>query len=79
MSLVCPRCGSEKMMPNLPLGDSENGLVRVRVEGKRRSVGLDPVRASGPVMVDVCSECGHLEFKVQNPQDLYLAFRRIGN
>jgi hypothetical protein len=69
----CPKCGSRKKIPNLPVrcksldGEGNPSLYIDAVPGAAISEKHpDPL-----LLADVCGDCGNIELKVQNPQDLY--------
>jgi hypothetical protein len=74
---TCPRCGSKKVIPDLPLsvevytgGGPGGGAADVRVQGNPQAwVFKDTV--CGGLTVKVCGECGHAELHVRNFRALY--------
>jgi hypothetical protein len=66
-------------MTGLELDDSQAGTVILRLNGKRRESWKDPVLASSRVMARVCGACGYTELVAANPDELYQAYRKIGN
>ena len=77
MNEVCPRCGSDRIMPDLPVcldvwthagPGSGNAII---------SIGADPLawtnkgEVRGALLVTVCGECGHAQMQVSNFRKLY--------
>lgn len=73
---TCPRCGSNKIVPNVPLVDpyGEVGQMsadaEVKVHGAPRAWVFKDT-ASGKLTVRICGECGHAELHVSNFRELY--------
>jgi len=81
MSTTCPRCGSEKIIPGVPLPDHYDQMgqwsnqAEVDVEGAPRAwVFKDS--ASGQLSLDICGACGHADLRVSNFRDLYEKYAR---
>ncbi len=77
----CPQCGSEKIIPDVPLLDhygSHGGLshqAKVEAEGAPAAwVFKDP--SEGGVSLSVCGECGHAELRVGNARELWEKYQR---
>ena len=70
----CPKCGSKKMIPDLPIivdvitGGA--GTATVRIAGAPQAWIFNQV-ATGDVTLRVCGECGHAELQVSNFRALY--------
>src|SRR5690349_18228078 len=77
MDDTCPRCGSKKVIPDLPIsvsvqtgGGPGGGTADVAVHGAPQAwIFTDTVR--GGLTVSVCGECGHAELRVDNYRRLY--------
>jgi len=73
----CPRCGSKKVIPDLPLyvsvttaGGSGGGGADVVILGAPQAwIFKEPVY--GGLTVCVCGECGHAELRANNFRKLY--------
>lgn len=75
---ACPRCGSDKIIPQVAL--------RYRNELGSRDLGVEvegpPVfwiikdQETGNFTVDICGECGHAELSVSNFQALYEKYQQ---
>jgi hypothetical protein len=73
MHNTCPRCGSTKIIPDLPLtvevytggGGMGGGTADVKVCGAPQAWVFKDT-ASGGLTVRVCGECGHAELHVSN-------------
>jgi ribosomal protein S27AE len=81
MKLQCLRCGSEKMMPNVPLQDhyGDTGTfshpAQVEVDGNPQAWIFRETTA-GTLQLNICGECGYAELQVGNFQELYERFLR---
>jgi hypothetical protein len=81
MSLTCMRCGSDKVIPDVPLFDSygPSSISRkplgVEVQGRPDAWFLkDPV--GGNLVARVCGECGHTELHTTNFRALYEKYQQ---
>ena len=79
----CPRCGSDKIIPDLPLPDhygDVGGFARdaqVEVHGAPRA-WIFTNTAAGKLTLRVCGNCGHAELFVGNFRELYERyFKRV--
>jgi rRNA maturation protein Nop10 len=75
---TCPRCGSKKVIPNLPIslevwthGGPGSGEAVVKVGGDPHTWGVSKGQARGGLTMSVCGECGHAELRVSNFRALY--------
>lgn len=72
----CARCGSEKIIPDVPLLDhiGDFGIraeqSTVRVHGQPDALIMNDT-AVGKVSASVCGSCGHAELFVSNARALY--------
>jgi predicted nucleic-acid-binding Zn-ribbon protein len=72
----CVKCGSTKMMLNVPLidhGDSKIGQLRqaeVCIEANPEA-WINKGRVSTPLTSIICADCGFVEIYAKNPQVLY--------
>jgi hypothetical protein len=69
----CPICGSKKNIPNVPIrckNSDGNGNLSACVDAAPGAFIIEE-RLDTELLADICGECGHVELKVQNPQDLY--------
>jgi hypothetical protein len=79
MTLQCLRCGSEKMIPNIPLQDhyGDTGAfaqpAQVEVDGNRQAWIFRETTA-GQLALNICGECGYAELHVGNHRQLYASF-----
>jgi hypothetical protein len=77
----CTQCGSEKVIPNVPLLDhyGSQGVfsrpAKVEVEGSPAAWFFKDI-AEGGVSLSVCGECGHAELRVGNARELWEKYRR---
>jgi hypothetical protein len=62
----CPACGSTKLIRNVPIRFKSSESLDAVAEALILEVCL-PVE----LLADICGDCGHVEQKVRNPQDLY--------
>lgn len=76
MAQACRRCGSEKLVPNVPLmdhyGDWGAGAdsARVSVAGKPDAWFFKD-SATGRLTANICGECGLVELEASNFHTLY--------
>jgi hypothetical protein len=56
----CPTCGSTKVISDMP----------VRCKSSGGEIQLSIWVGTAELLADICSDCGHVKLKVQNPQDL---------
>jgi hypothetical protein len=78
MSHVCEKCGSEKIIANLPMQDSMQpyGMAiqaSVKVESNPESMVFKGA-VKGSLFLDVCCDCGRAEIRVSNGQELWQAY-----
>ncbi|HEX6986717.1 MAG TPA: hypothetical protein VF170_15155 [Planctomycetaceae bacterium] len=73
---ACLRCGSEKVIPDVPLRDAYGDVgafsrtASVQVEGAPGAWFFKDAAAGG-LHADICGECGHVELRVDNFRELY--------
>jgi uncharacterized OB-fold protein len=79
MMAICPRCGSEKIIPGVPLLDRYGDVggfhtpAEVQVHGAPQAwVFKDTVAAK--LLADVCGECGNVELRVDDFRELYAKY-----
>ena len=81
MSNKCLRCGSEKLMHDMPLRDSygDTGAftkpAEVHVHGNP-AAWIFKETAKGELSLTICGDCGHAELQVDNFRELYKKHRR---
>jgi hypothetical protein len=83
MSEVCPRCGSNKIMPDLPVcvdvwthagPGSGSAIVSLgAIPGAWTNKGA----VRGALIVTVCGECGHAEMQVSNFRKVYERHQQV--
>jgi RNA polymerase subunit RPABC4/transcription elongation factor Spt4 len=80
---TCPRCGSDKLIPQVPLLDhyGDTGTwsdqAEVQVHGTPQAwVFKDTV--AGKLSVRICGACGHAELQVSNFHELYEKYKASG-
>ena len=72
----CLRCGSQKLMHNMPLtdsyGDSGNYTkpAEVHVHGKPEA-WIFKETSAGQLSLTICGDCGYAELQVKNFRELY--------
>jgi hypothetical protein len=77
----CPRCGSAKVVPNVPLMDHYGDMghwsdqAKVEVHGKPKAWVFKDT-AAGKLFADICGDCGHATLYVTNYEELYEAYRQ---
>lgn len=77
----CEKCGSEKIIPDVMLvdqGQGSDGALKVVVFGNPEAL-LFKDRRYGKVQADICGECGHVELRVINPEELLRHYRESLN
>jgi hypothetical protein len=81
MPLTCMRCGSDKVIPDVPLFDTygDTGFRKnplgVEVEGRPEAWVFKDSEA-GTLVARVCGECGHTELHTTNFKALYEKYRQ---
>jgi hypothetical protein len=76
--LLCSKCGSSKIIPKarvIDQGRNSDGHLEVVIYGKPDAL-LFKDRCYGRLTADICGECGHVELRVENPEELYDHYRR---
>jgi hypothetical protein len=74
----CPKCGSTKIIPEIPIRDQghySDGFLQVVVEGNPRALIFKDC-FYGRLAADICGDCGHVELRVDHPQELYEHYRQ---
>jgi hypothetical protein len=78
MNDTCPRCGSKKVIPDLPISlmiwthqGPGSGDAVVKVGGDPHAWTMSKDETRGGLTVTVCGECGHAEFRASNFHALY--------
>lgn len=77
----CVRCGSAKIMRGITVsdqGEHSDGQLKVVVFGSPDAI-LFKDRLYGKLRADICGECGHVEFRVTNPRQLYRHWLKAPN
>jgi hypothetical protein len=72
-SSCCPRCGSDKIIRDARLrdqGEYSDGTGYIMVYGDPEAMIFKKTRF-GKLSADICGQCGHVEFRVENPAELY--------
>jgi len=73
--LHCPKCGSSKIIPNARLLEHDRfGEIQIVVYGNPEAL-LFKDRHYGRLTADICGACGHVELRVENPEELYDHYR----
>jgi hypothetical protein len=86
MDHTCPKCGSKKIVPDLPFVvevftpgdhgiDTGGGIADVRVCGKPQAWVFKDM-ASGELTVRVCGGCGHAELHAKNFRALHEKYEK---
>ena len=69
----CPKCGSTKMIPNVPIraqGERSGGRLATYVDTNPEAL-IFKDRMYSRLLAEVCGECGHVELRVGQPRNLY--------
>ena len=80
MDTECPRCGSDKIIPKVPLADrygdagAFSSPANVHVHGDPDAWFFKDTVA-GQVTLRVCGGCGYAELNVANHRELYEKYR----
>lgn len=73
-TMKCPRCGSEKIMPNLRIHDRYKGRhddwIGIEIEGKPDALIFKDTHKEF-LRATVCGECGNVELTADNPKGLW--------
>jgi ribosomal protein L40E len=77
MAEQCSRCGSSRLIPNIPLPDrthrSSETTATVRVHANPQAwVRKDT--ALGDLLLTICGDCGHADLKANNHRELYTKY-----
>jgi hypothetical protein len=78
MPPTCPRCGSDKVVPDLPVdyyGEAGARTLGLKVHGDPGAWATKGT-AAGRLAADVCGECGHVELRVGNFAQLYAKYQQ---
>lgn len=81
MAGACARCGSGKLIPDVPLLDHYGAVgefsdqATVEVQAKPNA-WFSKKGVSSKLSALICGECGFVELRVSNPQQLYEAYQR---
>jgi hypothetical protein len=75
----CPRCGSDKIIRDAhPIDHGDHNIsdnLTLVVYGNPEAL-IFKDRLSGTLSADICGNCGHVEFRVDNPGELYEHYRK---
>jgi hypothetical protein len=74
---TCPRCGSNKIIPDVPIVDCYDNVSHseVKIHGAPQAWVYKDT-ASGKLSVWICGECGHAELQVSNFRKLYEKYEK---
>lgn len=75
---TCPECGSAKIMFGVTVqdqGQHSSGKLRVLICGDPSAM-IFKDRLYGELNADICGDCGHVELRVANPQELYRHYQK---
>src|SRR5262245_43766110 len=73
---TCLRCGSDKIIPNIPLTETHGTMgqfsspLQVKVHGNP-SAWIFKDTESGPLTASICGACGYTELKTEGFEGLY--------
>ncbi len=74
----CPRCGSKKLIRDVTVadqGESSDGTLEVVVFRNPEALIFKDC-LTGEIRADICGSCGHIEFRVANPGQLYQHYQK---
>jgi len=81
MPKKCLRCGSDKIIPNVPMWDhiGDFGMrasqSRVEVSGNPDAIVFKD-NAVGELFLDICGACGHADVKVSDAGALWAKYEK---
>ena len=81
MAEKCSRCGSSRVIPNIPLPDrygdfgQRSDPVTITMHGNPQA-WLRKDTALGSLHLTVCGDCGHADLKANNYRELYVKYLR---
>ena len=76
----CLRCGSTKLIRDVSIGNQDGGpdqKLEIVVFGNPEALFFKD-RLTGEIRADICGVCGHLEFRVANPGQVYRHYEQAG-
>jgi hypothetical protein len=78
---TCPRCGSNKIVPDVPMVDYYGDVGEMSTTSEVKVHGAPQAwvfknTATGKLTVRICGECGHAELQVSNFRELYEKYER---
>jgi hypothetical protein len=77
--LVCSRCGSHEVIPNVRIVDRGDGNMRrdLQVElYENPDAFIFKGAHAGTLSASICGSCGYIEIRVSNPQELLTAYKK---
>ena len=79
-TMKCPRCGSEKIIPNLLIQDSYQLMqkLEIAVESKPNALIFKQSHREA-LRANVCGECGNVGLSVENPKELWETYSQGQN
>jgi hypothetical protein len=78
MEIGCVRCGSTKLIRDVSVGDqggSPDETPEIVVFRNPEAL-IFKDRLTGEIRADICGVCGHIEFRVANPGQLYRHYEK---
>jgi hypothetical protein len=81
MTKTCARCGSDKIIPDVPMWD-HIGDLGARVTQSRVEVPANPKaflfrgNAFADLSLDICGNCGHAAVFVSDPEALWANYEK---
>ena len=79
MNATCAKCGSGKMMLEIPLKDQgqySDGQLKAQVGFLHPEAAIFRGRTYAKLRANICGECGFTELFAENPRLLYEAYAR---
>ena len=73
----CSKCGSSKIIPKariLDQGEGSDGCLKVAIYGKPGALFFKDA-LYGELTANICGNCGHVELRVSNSEELYEHYR----
>lgn len=82
LTMKCPRCGSEKIIPNLRIHDRyiarHDDWIGIEILGKPEALIFKDTHKEF-LRANVCGECGNVDLFVENPKRLWETYSQREN
>lgn len=71
----CEKCGSENQMFPLDVVGYGQSPIKLMIEQPKSLIGMN-LPDLFPLQASVCSNCGHVELKVENPEKIFSRWQK---